>query len=499
MTPELKHFYLARMTLETLTPLSIAAGGADGVFDVALARDANGLPALPGSTLAGVLRHLYWELHGEADMKKLFGFQNNEEGKSSCLHISWGAIQDSTGQPVESLLLGNAGGARLDDPLLSAALAMEDMPVNRDRVRISHRGGAADTGKFDRSVLPAGYRFNAELTLWSDQCDDPRWQQVLNLLNHPLLRLGGGTRAGLGKIKVVCVYDKHFDLSAEDGRAAFSKLQRGLGSTAGLSENKITAHTDNCNRFIAVTLKLKPRGFWRIGEGDTPHKFDSKDKPADLLPKLESRVTWNDGAGCLGSAKLLIPASSLKGALAHRVAFHANRFAGRWAVPGSKLDEYDETEACPEIKELFGYARDDKKNREDKKSDPEPKGQAGRLFLDDAFLTLDENKLKLMMHNAIDRFTGGVREHMLFSEELVWKEEIPVQLTIDTAGIADSARIALRHALNDLCKGRLAIGGGAGKGHGFCDGNVEWGDAGKWINAAATTASDMEPAKEIAR
>lgn len=37
-----------------------------------------------------------------------------------------------------------------------------------------------------------------------------------------------------------------------------------------------------------------------------------------------------------------------------------------------------------------------------------------------------------MMHNAIDRFTGGVREHMLSSEELIWKKEIEVHLTLWT-------------------------------------------------------------------
>ena len=491
MTPEFKHFYLARMTLETVTPLSISAGGEVGVFDVALARDANRLPTVPGSTLAGVLRHLYWELHGKEGMEKLFGYQKKDQGEPSCLHFSWGAIQDSTGQPVEGLLLGKAGAVRLNDPLISAALVTEDVPVHRDRVRIGHRGGAVDNGKFDRAVLPAGYRFSAELNLWSDQNDDPRWQQVLDLLNHPLFRLGGGTRAGLGKIKVVRVHDKHFDLSDEDGRAAFTKLQPRLGSIKGLSENKIAAHADS--RFLTAILKLEPRGFWRIGEGDTPHKLDSKGKPADLLPKLDSRVIWCGGSGSIGSAELLIPASSLKGALAHRVAFHANRFAGRWAESESNLDEYNKSENCLEVRELFGYARDDKGA-----SNAESEGQVGRLFLDDAFLTFGSNDLILMMHNAIDRFTGGVREHMLFMEELVWKKELEVPLTIDTCCISPAAQNALRYALNDLCMGRLAVGGGAGKGHGFCKGSIVWGDDGQWINMDVAATPNVEPAKETA-
>ncbi len=92
MTPNLPFFYLARLTLETLTPLSIGTGAADGVFDVELVRDANGLPTIPGSSLAGVLRHLYWQTYGESDkeIQRLFGFQSLNEGEPSKLHVSWG-------------------------------------------------------------------------------------------------------------------------------------------------------------------------------------------------------------------------------------------------------------------------------------------------------------------------------------------------------------------------------------------------------------------------
>lgn len=475
MTPELKHFYLARFTLETVTPLSITAGGADGVFDVTLVRDANDLPALPGSAIAGVMRHLYWDIYGCEPMADVFGYQERDEGSPSRLHLSWGAIQDSQGKPVEGLLLGGAGRTRLEDRLLNAALDTEDSPITRDRVRIGHRGAAANTGKFDRAVLPAGYRFSAEISLWSNQAEDPSWQQVLHLLAHPLLRLGGGTRAGLGRLRVERLHAGHFDLTTESGRTTLGDLPRGLGDISKLTQVKLKK--EGQTQFLTATLKLIPRGFWRIGQGDKPGKFDNG-KPADLLPKLETRVIWNEsGKGSEGAAELLIPASSLKGALAHRVAFHANRLVGRWAEETtSNLADYDKSVNCPEVRKLFGYARDDKS-----KNNTEPAGQSGRLFIDDAFLSFSDNDLKLMMHNAIDRFTGGVREHMLFMEELVWKKEISVSLTLDTQNITETARVALRHALDDLCKGRIAIGGGAAKGHGFCDGSIEWSDAGQWI------------------
>ncbi len=481
MTPNVPHYYLARITLEAATPLSIAAGGADGVFDVILVRDANGFPALPGSALAGVLRHLFWDLHDKASMQALFGFQEKDEGEPSRLHVSWGAIQDSQGRPVEGLLPGRDRERLETDALLRAAYEAEAAPVHRDRVRIGHRGAATDTGKFDRAVLPAGYRFSTELSLWSDRADDLRWNQLLDLLAHPVFRLGGAVRAGLGRLRVVRVHSGQFNLRTAEGRRRFAAQSRRLDNTTGLSEvNPGRAGTDTVTRFVIATLKLKPRAFWRIGQGDTPTRRDSEGKPADLLPKLEQRVIWNDNKAEPIAAQLLIPASSVKGAIAHRVAFHANRLAGRWANEMEDLVSYDKSDRCPEVRALFGYARDGKEHaREDER------GRAGRVFIDDTFVAFRKEDLQLMMHNAIDRFTGGVREHMLFMEELVWGKGIELQVTIDTGGAPDTARKALRCALQDLCVGRLALGGGAGKGHGFFDGEIQWSDQGAWIEGKA--------------
>lgn len=155
-------FHLARFVLEARTPLSIGSGSPDGVFDTALVRDANDLPAIPGSSLAGVLRHLYRSDQGEAAANALFGYQapgkHEKNGAPSRLDVAWCCILDAEGTPVEGLALPpNRDLPR--DPLLAPLMAERDAPLTRNRVRIGPRGAAADTGKFDRAVLPAGYRF----------------------------------------------------------------------------------------------------------------------------------------------------------------------------------------------------------------------------------------------------------------------------------------------------------------------------------------------------
>jgi len=491
MTPNLPFFYLARLTLETLTPLSIGTGAADGVFDVELVRDANGLPAIPGSSLAGVLRHLYLQTYGESDKEvdSLFRFQSGDKGEPSRLHVSWGVIQDSQGIPVEGLWLGEKADHLNTDILLKVARATE-VPVIRDRVRITHRGAASDQGKFDRSVLPAGYRFSMELSLWSDTANDPGWQNIINLLAHPLFRLGGGGRAGLGKVEVVLAHGGCFDLKNQDDRMAFAGLPTSLALVRGMPEIKPVYKP--CSQLVSATLKLQPLNFWRIGQGGSPHLKDTSNKPADLLPKTEQRVVWQDGKGKPAVAELLVPATSVKGALAHRVAFHANRLdgEGKWANENGEIAKYDKSEECKAVRCLFGFARNDRNNTENDEQDPDKKGQAGQLYLDDAFVAFDPGEktkdLQMMMHNAVDRFTGGVREHFLFSEELVCNKPITLALVIDTHQVEPIARKALRLALDDLCQSRLSLGGGAGKGHGFFKGEIQWSDQGHWINGTNT-------------
>ncbi len=461
--------YLARLVLEADSALSVSTGNPDGVFDTALVRDANGLPALPGASVAGVLRHLWIDTWGggdEASARALFGYQHGDEGASSRLTVSWGALLDSRGRPAEGLLLGDEAKRLVEDELFKAVLDQADTPVLRDRVRLTHRGAAADKGKFDRSVLPAGHRFALEIRLWAPADDDGEdWRRLLSLFRHPAFRLGGGTRAGLGRMKLVSLYEGRFDLRKPEDVAKFRSLPSGLGETAGLSEMTVTP--PQTDRYVTATLTLKATGLWRIGQGN--ESLSEGDKVPDLLPKTEECIRWDKGKGERQPRMLLLPASSLKGALAHRMAFHARRFTGRWN-DGKLADERPET-----VDALLGTVKDSGAD----------KGKAGALFIDDAWLTTDAVTITRLMHNAIDRFTGGVRDRMLFEEESLLGGELNVSLTLDTeridADYRDIARRAFRAALEDLCAGRLAVGSKTTTGNGFFEGKIE-GALDTWLN-----------------
>lgn len=471
MTRKHSVLYVARVVLEAATPLSVSTGTPDNVFDTALVRDANGLPAIPGTSLAGVLRHLWIDTHGENSVDDLFGHQRGRTGLPSRVTVSWGALLDSQGSPAEGLLLGKES-KRLEDPFYAAALAQIDAPVFRNRVRLTHRGAAAHRGKFDRAVLPAGNRFAVELRLWAKDGDDgTQWRNLLDLLGHPGFRLGGATRAGLGRIRCVSVHQRRFDLCDPEQTTAFRSLGRGLAEVVGL-ESYVPYEEDF--GWLRGTLMLKARGLWRIGQGDVP--LDEKvDKPADLLPVVEGSIRLTDSAGTRTSTMLLIPAASVKGTLAHRMAFHANRHAHRWAdqiEPGDK-----ELAKPPAVQALLG----DVKEGND--------GRAGCLFIDDGFLPTDAATVTRLMHNAIDRFTGGVRDRVLYEEESLLGGELNIELALDCRrlrgkGNEDDARRAFKAALDDLCQGRLALGSRTTTGNGFFTGALA-GSLADWLNGTS--------------
>ncbi len=198
----------------------------------------------------------------------------------------------------------------------------------------------------------------------------------------------------------------------------------------------------------------------------------SRDKPADLLPHVEERIQWNNGIGERHPAFALLPASSLKGALAHRMAFHVRRFSGHWSADENS-DERPEA-----LVALLGAVKEKQSS-----------GNAGVLYLDDAYLPTDAVKIARLMHNAIDRFTGGVRDRVLYEEESLLGGKVKISIALDARRFADDkhglARKSLKAALEDLTQGRLGLGSRTTTGNGFFHGSLS-GPLADWLEAQST-------------
>ena len=60
-TNKYTHRYLARVIIEATTPLAIGSGEKNMITDQIILSDVNGLPYIPGTSLAGIIRHALGE------------------------------------------------------------------------------------------------------------------------------------------------------------------------------------------------------------------------------------------------------------------------------------------------------------------------------------------------------------------------------------------------------------------------------------------------------
>ena len=479
--------HLARITIEAVSPLSIGAGA--GVsHDVALARDANGLPMIPGSSLRGVLRHLWEELLPGEDGLKLtewFGVEggaSHEHGQAGRIHFGFGCVHDSKGTAVQGLM---TQAPDFECRLLRRLTA--DAPLVRDHVALSHRHTVEGSQKFDRSAVPAGTRFSIELSARSgnDEADKKQVRAVLgrirDLVEHDLFRLGGASSRGYGKIRLQNATQQSFDASSAVAALRCARRQppsKPLADEILSPEPGLQPASRGVERSDVFTLE--PLGLIRVGSTGAPNREereaafeerwkrkDSTQRPdperdAKLVQVREPRLIWNhDGTldmkksadGFDAQPEYVIPGSAIRGAIAHRALFHYNRLKSCWAEKDTSVEFRQRRGA---LAELFGWAKD----KED------GAGAAGLFRIDDAVI---ENAQPVRVdHNSIDRFTGGVRNRALYSEEVLCGGAFKVRWQLrdwrtkpkENGDCEDRkrAREALDLALDDLKSGRLALG-----------------------------------------
>lgn len=456
--------FVARATIEFETPFIIGTGGDDLFFDDVFVADANGLPALPGSSLAGILRHA-WAEAGLDDGSDIFGCQNGDQGQGSRLSVSWGCIHDSHNRPVEGIVFDRQ---RLDDPVLAEARTLSA----RDHVRISHRGTAADKGKFDERSVSAGHRFTFELLLEGKESDTDSWNRLLSLLKSDAIRIGGKTRRGYGQFKVVSLRAARFNLGSRQDFDAYCALPVALAQPSTLPDVLGEIPGSASGAATATLSDLRPEAFWMIGGGFDPD--------VDMAPLKANRIVWDGDKAKVDRDRVIVPGTSVKGAISHRVAFHYNRLSKTFAGEGVNPEEHT-GENNKAVRELFGFCKDSKNGRNE--------GQRGRVIISDLFVEKPGDQ-KILNHVSIDRFTGGARvlEGALFDEKpFHGGDGFTVKVIIaDPDGISDAnVRKALALALEDLASGRLGIGAGTGRGNGyFTNGGrgIHWDETGNaWL------------------
>lgn len=452
--------YVARVVLEAKTPLNIASGESDLVTDSTIAVDANGLPIIPGTSLCGVIRHILEKHMGKEDVNNVFGFQKDSSGKGSRILFSHGHLVGSGNTVAEGMFA--------PDPEDSFYSELSVLPV-RDHCRINERGTAEKGGKFDEQVLYKGARFAAEIELQGSEDDSGFWKEVLGIFRNPLFRIGGGTRKGFGKLTIKDIRDRKFNLKDNTDLQEYLNLTGSLNKTDALKPYSIDKGDDPSESAdcVTYTLTLEPEDFFMFGAG-------FGDAEVDMKPVYEKTIQWdNEDRPSFSDEMLLIPASSIKGAVAHRTAYHYNLEKGIYA---DQLGEESDTEGHTgknndAVRLLFGCAKDSNEKEGDLKT-----GRRGAVILSDMHYTRPVEKV--FNHVAIDRFTGGALNSALYDEKVSHSlaEPVKIEITVEnTEKIREENQKALQafeKALLDITNGMLPLGGGVNRGHGCFTGTL---------------------------
>jgi CRISPR/Cas system CSM-associated protein Csm3 (group 7 of RAMP superfamily) len=328
----------------------------------------------------------------------------------------------------------------------------ENLP-SRKHVRISDKGVGEKSGLFDNEVVYAGCRFKFEIELIGTEDYKDAWSNILSQLHQQNFRLGSGTRNGFGKLAVEKIETKTFDLTQKSDFESYLAFEPSLNSKlVGFATDFESKPSISSTHY---RLELKPDMFFMFSEGSGDDHVDNK-------PVTEKKMVYNTDKTISFVNHTLVPGSSIKGAIAHRTAFHYNKILKRWAeTRNGKVGKDNEA-----VFNLFGI---------ESKGET---GQRGKIIIDDLYFNdLEVNNGKIFNHVAIDRFTGGAMNGALFSEKvshLVENDKVfEINLSLDKTEFNDeNINESLEAALIDICKGLLSLGGMTTKGNGMFTGKL---------------------------
>ncbi len=427
----------ARVIFTALTPLKIGSGNTNLVTDAMVCTDANGLPYIPGSSLAGILRH------GLSDREKnaFFGTENH----GSTIVLSDANLVYEGGKVVEGLL-----------PNKSHFLTMySNLPI-RQHVRIGHSGSAEKRGKYDEQVVFAGSRFCFTIELLSKTgAEIDSFKSIFSNMMRKDFRVGGGSRKGFGQIKLDSIRYVELDLSKKEDLSCYLEKTSSLNDQTLLTRMiSLSLPASKTNLWETIKIELKPEDYFLFGSG-------FGDDESDITPVFESRVEWNDDEPSIIKKSTLIPASSVKGAIAHRTAYYYNQLSQRYADGENSLSELtgSKNEA---VRQLFGCVGTQAEG-----------SSRGKVLFSDVYL--EKTTEKTFDHVVIDSYTGGTLEGGLFNEKVLETSgHFTLEVIVEKSAFEGDENVekAFKSAIKDLCEGFLPLGGGVNRGHGCFTGKI---------------------------
>lgn len=437
----IKKHYL-KITFQLDSPLCIGSGRND-ITDQDILRDARGIPYIPGSAVAGVLREACQGIMDDKAWKYYFGYSST-----------------NTGNKVKS-----------DDDIIESQIIFYDATLvgdNKDKdgnpkYRISQRDGVAlneyksakKQAKFDREILEGDCNFQTFIEISEEQSDvnekvkaDEILTNIAKIWKETDIRFGAKTTRGYGKICNVEIIGKNFDFTSKDEISSwldFDIFEENSWENAILYEDMLnTLMKDNIwtlkdnNR---LSLKLRLEG------GLSIRRYSTECSDEESAPDQEQLTTVKFDKN--GSEEVaVIPGTTWAGAIGHRM---------EELIKSSKVKEVEISKDYIQKYYYFGTVNSEVKEK-------------SLIYFNESKLT--GGQFKKMSRNAIDRFLGSTAEGALFTEKIYIGGETTLDISFgdpyNTAvSYSDDFIKALAATLTDLHEGYLAVGGATSVGRGI--------------------------------
>ena len=408
-----------QVNIKLASPLSVGSG-VNGNTDKDIIVDGCGIPFIPASSLAGVLRSYVAANRGRALENALFG-----------------SLADSkeAGSSPDAQNLEYAGGkslVRVYDGICVSKDLNDCFITVRDMVALKNKVGI-DGAKFDMEAVETGARFTAFIELLQPAVSYKTERGVetadisaeidaaLSAMNAGRLRLGTKTTRGYGAV-TLCVQAISFN--NVDEWLGFDMMDPKTWQNAPVYSLK-----DDC--VLKLTLGLHLKGGISIREYTTAPGNGEETMP-DYM-QLSLHTAFSDG-----EAEPVIPGTSWAGAVRARFT----------ELAGDNGDMADE---------LFGFVP---------KSKTDKGGTVRKSTILFSESRLRGGKWKQTTRNAIDRFTAGTKNNALYTERTYYGGETELEIYFPKEPTVEQ-KLLLCACFADLHNGYLSVGGLTAVGRGL--------------------------------
>lgn len=396
------HLIKYKADIELVTPMHVGASFSER--NEVLLHPVDGLPFVQASSITGSFRNYYSKEKGSHLAEDLFGSAETENA---------------------SRLIVSDGIFRQDTVKFEMRPRVKIDPVSGTTAKSKAKGTDIMSGhKFDMECVAAGSRFSFVVYAGGyDFSDEKDLIAVFSALGNGSIAIGGQKSNGFGKVKILKLLSKKFDLTSDNDFKAW-----------------IREETLEDDEYDDITLSLS-------GKNDFAYRIRAKAKTeSGILVKGYQKTGFGETGAYATNIRdaggnCIVPGSSLKGALRSRI---------------ENILAYKETDDATKkkiIRNIFGEA--------------ESGGCIGNVVSYDSTIATPEGTGTDMVHRIhIDKISGSVMSTGLFSEERTFGE-IDLQLDIMERNDPELTCGYMIMAFRDLALNLFNLGGGYNIGNGM--------------------------------